>query len=221
MQKNIYCNYQPNIIKGGLMVLCPNCNRTFDDDFEFCPYCGCKKPQAKVCPRCGLKTYDEFSFCPKCGSELMTGERYSEAIEIIQSLVTNGDYDDALLKCDELFDQKKYDGSSIKNAVLYVRNMEIKLTDEINKDAEEMGEIGERIKLNEKTMKKNNKIIENVNSKAQADLLYDEIHQRWDSMQENEALVKENKILEARFDYLIAKIEDFIENPEKRRKLKL
>ena len=100
------------------MVLCPNCNRSFDNDFEFCPYCGSKKPQAKVCPRCALETYEEFSFCPKCGAELMAGERYSEVIELIQGIVTNGDYENALAKCDELFDEKQYIGSRIKKAVI-------------------------------------------------------------------------------------------------------
>ncbi|WP_405322859.1 zinc ribbon domain-containing protein [Methanobrevibacter sp.] len=203
------------------MVLCPNCNRSFDDDFEFCPYCGCKKPQAKVCPRCALETYEVFSFCPKCGAELMAGERYSEAIGIIQGLVTNGDYDAALLKCYELFDEKKYDGNRIRDAVLDVLKKERKLNDEINNDLKEMGEIGKRIEKNEKTIQKNNKIIEKINSKAQADLLYDEIHQRWDCSEENKALLKENKALDARADVLFVKINDFIENPEKRRELKL
>ena len=34
------------------MVDCPNCNKYYNDDFDFCPYCGTKKPFPKVCPEC-------------------------------------------------------------------------------------------------------------------------------------------------------------------------
>lgn len=50
---------------------CPNCNKKYDDDFAFCPYCGTEKPEPLVCHKCGLESYD-FSFCPNCGEKLIT-----------------------------------------------------------------------------------------------------------------------------------------------------
>lgn len=63
---------------------CPNCNKIYDDGFNFCPYCGIKKPAPKICPICELEPDLEFSFCPKCGTELIkesdfiTAKRYFE-----------------------------------------------------------------------------------------------------------------------------------------------
>lgn len=49
---------------------CPNCNRTYDDEFKFCPYCGEKKPELKICPKCKFKSI-EYSYCPHCGKNLI------------------------------------------------------------------------------------------------------------------------------------------------------
>lgn len=49
---------------------CPNCNKTYDDDFKFCPYCGEEKPETLTCPKCQFKSA-EFKFCPHCGEELI------------------------------------------------------------------------------------------------------------------------------------------------------
>ena len=52
---------------------CPNCNKNYEDDFDFCPYCGTKKPEPpkpKTCPECGFQS-NKYSFCPKCGEKLL------------------------------------------------------------------------------------------------------------------------------------------------------
>ena len=50
-------------------MICPNCNRVYKDDFDFCPYCGTSKPEILTCPKCGFES-NEYKFCPKCGVEL-------------------------------------------------------------------------------------------------------------------------------------------------------
>ena len=57
---------------------CPNCNKTYDDEFKFCPYCGEKKPEPKICPNCKLEPSIEFSFCPECGTELISKSQWEE-----------------------------------------------------------------------------------------------------------------------------------------------
>lgn len=52
------------------MVDCPNCNRFYNDDFAYCPYCGTKKPEGKICPKCKFKSI-EYSYCPHCGKKLI------------------------------------------------------------------------------------------------------------------------------------------------------
>lgn len=56
---------------------CPKCQKEYDDEFFYCPYCGTKTPQPKICGNCGLETRPEFSFCPLCGSKL-EGNIYDE-----------------------------------------------------------------------------------------------------------------------------------------------
>lgn len=58
---------------------CPNCNKTYDDDFKFCPYCGEKKPEPKICPNCELRPKLEFNFCPECGTELIKKTYFLDA----------------------------------------------------------------------------------------------------------------------------------------------
>lgn len=50
-------------------MICPNCNKVYKDEFDFCPYCGTSKPKLLTCPKCGFES-NEFKFCPKCGVEL-------------------------------------------------------------------------------------------------------------------------------------------------------
>ena len=49
---------------------CHNCNRTYNDEFTFCPYCGEKKPEPKICPKCKFKSIG-YSYCPYCGKKLI------------------------------------------------------------------------------------------------------------------------------------------------------
>ena len=53
---------------------CPNCNKIYDDDFKFCPYCGEEKPEPKICPNCELELSTKFHFCPECGTKLAEKE---------------------------------------------------------------------------------------------------------------------------------------------------
>lgn len=53
---------------------CTNCGNFYDEDFNFCPYCGNKTPQLKICPKCSFKSY-EFSYCPHCGEMLLNKEQ--------------------------------------------------------------------------------------------------------------------------------------------------
>ena len=59
------------------MVECPNCNKTYDDEFRFCPFCGEKKPEGKICLGCKYESY-EYDFCPKCGRQLFEKHVYDE-----------------------------------------------------------------------------------------------------------------------------------------------
>lgn len=52
-------------------MICPNCNKTYDENFNFCPYCGEVKPEQLICPHCGFKS-NEFSYCPNCGKKLVS-----------------------------------------------------------------------------------------------------------------------------------------------------
>ena len=62
-------------------ILCSNCGKIFEDEFEFCPYCGTEKPKPKICPKCKLEPSIEFNFCPKCGTELLEKEKYFVVLE--------------------------------------------------------------------------------------------------------------------------------------------
>lgn len=66
-------------------MICPNCNRTYDDDFNFCPYCKTKKPSPKICPNCEFKTYDDFNFCPICSEDLISEREYQSRQEKIRT----------------------------------------------------------------------------------------------------------------------------------------
>ena len=39
---------------------CPNCNKNYDDEFRFCPFCGEAQPEPKICTKCEFETYDEY-----------------------------------------------------------------------------------------------------------------------------------------------------------------
>ena len=87
------------------MIECPNCNNFFDEDFDFCPYCGEKndpQPDILVCSKCGFESTD-FSFCPNCGIKLRLYEYYKLqlAIKIKDELLSaNNTY--TIKLCDDL-----------------------------------------------------------------------------------------------------------------------
>lgn len=43
-------------------MICSNCGKEFNNDYDFCPYCGKKAPSIKVCPDCGFESF-EYNFC--------------------------------------------------------------------------------------------------------------------------------------------------------------
>lgn len=49
---------------------CPECGRENND--QFCPGCGTKKPEAVLCSNCGneFPLSEGYTFCPKCGAKL-------------------------------------------------------------------------------------------------------------------------------------------------------
>lgn len=50
-------------------IVCPQCGKSYDAKFEFCPHCGGK--QEKECPTCHKKDLPaEAEFCPECGTKL-------------------------------------------------------------------------------------------------------------------------------------------------------
>ena len=59
---------------------CPNCNKIYDDDFDFCPYCGVKKPRFNTCPNCIIEVSPAYKFCPYCGGKLLTYEEGKEKL---------------------------------------------------------------------------------------------------------------------------------------------
>ncbi len=83
---------------------CPECREIYDEDFEFCPYCGAKRPPPKICPNCGLEPSTEFCFCPKCGTELKDKREYINSqiiqahnnLERAEELIESEDYELAL-----------------------------------------------------------------------------------------------------------------------------
>ena len=59
---------------------CPNCKEIYNDEYDFCPHCGTKKPKEKTCPKCKFKSA-EYEFCPKCGERLLTKKQLAKKIE--------------------------------------------------------------------------------------------------------------------------------------------
>ncbi|MBR5504019.1 MAG: hypothetical protein IKV87_06225 [Methanobrevibacter sp.] len=58
---------------------CSNCNKTFDDNLEFCPYCGAENDKIMYCPKCET-TYFNEDRC-KCGRKLLTRENYAKKLK--------------------------------------------------------------------------------------------------------------------------------------------
>lgn len=66
------------------MKTCNNCNKSFDDEFSFCPYCASELSSG--CPNCGKEISADFAFCPYCATPIS-----GEPIEYSTS--ASGDYE--------------------------------------------------------------------------------------------------------------------------------
>ena len=54
---------------------CYKCSMIYDDDFDYCPYCGEKVHEPVTCPKCGFKNDpNKEVFCLKCGTDLSIDE---------------------------------------------------------------------------------------------------------------------------------------------------
>ena len=63
-------------------MICRNCNKDYDDEYMFCPFCGTEK-EWFWCPKCSFSD-PTYSFCPRCGEKLIRYEDYEEKlIEIV------------------------------------------------------------------------------------------------------------------------------------------
>lgn len=103
------------------MVNCPSCNRFYNDDFAYCPFCGTKKPEGKICPKCKFKSI-EYSYCPHCGKKL-----------IPIHLINKVNFDSAINKL-ELYDYLR-NLDNVKNRILIerkIRSGEITKIEEID-----------------------------------------------------------------------------------------
>ena len=55
------------------MKICSNCNKEFDDEFNFCPFCGSQYGKIE-CPNCHKLLNKASPFCGYCGHELIIKE---------------------------------------------------------------------------------------------------------------------------------------------------
>ena len=55
------------------MKICSNCNKEFDDEFNFCPFCGSQYEKIE-CPNCHKLLNKASHFCGYCGHELSIKE---------------------------------------------------------------------------------------------------------------------------------------------------
>ena len=59
-------------------MICPNCDKYFNEDYSFCPYCGTKKPDPLLCPKCKYESYD-YTYCPHCGEKLINKTKFKDS----------------------------------------------------------------------------------------------------------------------------------------------
>ena len=128
---------------------CPNCGKFYFDDYDFCPYCGEKKPDLNICPKCWTEYELEYSFCPKCGVELITHEELSireeeEAIRIVEENRKNWKINQLIQKYNENSEIDNEINDGINDGINDRINDEIdKIELQINRKLEE-----QHIKLN-------------------------------------------------------------------------
>ena len=68
------------------MRTCSKCHKQFQDEFEFCPYCGIELllPDQMLCSQCNRVIKVEFKFCPYCGQNTSTEDSKVPIDEIIK-----------------------------------------------------------------------------------------------------------------------------------------
>lgn len=108
------------------MVLCQHCNKSFDDDFEFCPYCGTPKPAPNFCPQCTIDIPSDFRYCPKCGTKLMSRPEYFKEKEEVLLLIVHKNFEEALVKCHYLLHEKKFNKEVISEITEFLLEEKIK-----------------------------------------------------------------------------------------------
>ena len=75
------------------MKYCKKCDKEFDDDLNFCSYCGNQlaimEEPLKSCPVCGKELDEDMNFCPVCGTVLKAPLSHDEQSNFIESATTD------------------------------------------------------------------------------------------------------------------------------------
>lgn len=70
------------------MKICSNCNKEFDDEFNFCPFCGSRYGKIE-CPNCHKLLDASCSFCGYCGHKLINNKELDTKGNIKEELDNN------------------------------------------------------------------------------------------------------------------------------------
>ncbi len=74
-----------------VLIRCPQCGSTSDNQYGFCIKCGYEFPKVKVddnaCPLCGYPNPDEADYCVKCGTPLLFKNQISQNRSALNPIV--------------------------------------------------------------------------------------------------------------------------------------
>ena len=74
-----------------VLIRCPQCGSTSDNQYGFCIKCGYEFPKVKVddnaCPLCGYPNPDEADYCVKCGTPLLFKNKISQNQSALNPIV--------------------------------------------------------------------------------------------------------------------------------------
>ena len=74
-----------------VLIRCPQCGSTSDNQYGFCIKCGYEFPKVKVddnaCPLCGYPNPDEADYCVKCGTPLLFKNQFSQNQSALNPIV--------------------------------------------------------------------------------------------------------------------------------------